>query len=386
LLSFVIKDFLSKFDYNNHMQLWIGLTLLLQSLATSPTPVTIKVSLGEAIEPGLFMVEDPPLTDWLNGIDTNMLATHEYSRTIANVPYTWKVVVTIEGSQLEPLVGSIPFIASFAENLGLRMIEIFNPKNEEIILTEYALIINETAFLFEEDLRLPAMTSLVVPIETGQSPTTRLGLNQPLIYPNPIETIHLWEAERTIYIDSIALFEIMDTRYGEVTLQDYYFRRHPKIIAPEVTYTASSWVPVINDVPFETHQLWTPTVTALDQAKAWATYVMFGAGMFAAGRVEEAFRALEAEYQYMDPASQLLLFTAPNTAITGINERGNLDRSSFREAVGRYNYLAARVPGASGLINPNPVGFPVTTILIIAGSLLGLFGIFAYLKSRYAKL
>jgi hypothetical protein len=87
----------------------------------------------------------------------------------------------------------------------------------------------------------------------------------------------------------------------------------------------------------------------------------------------------------MNEVSQLLLFSEPNTEISGINERGNFDRSTFREAVGRYNYLAARVPGATGLINPNPTPFPVVTVFTIGGALVGLFAIYALIKSRYQR-
>jgi hypothetical protein len=109
---------------------------------------------------------------------------------------------------------------------------------------------------------------------------------------------------------------------------------------------------------------------------------MFGRGMFAAGRVEEAFRTLEEEYGFMNPLSQVLLFEQTNTQITGINERGNQDTSTLREAVGRYNYLAARVQGATGLINPNPEPFPWVTLILVSLAVLGLFGAVTYFKSR----
>jgi hypothetical protein len=76
---------------------------------------------------------------------------------------------------------------------------------------------------------------------------------------------------------------------------------------------------------------------------------MFGAGMFAAGRVEEAFRELEAEYITMDESSKALIISQPQTTITGINENNRTYRSTFREAVGRFNYLAERVPDSIGL-------------------------------------
>jgi hypothetical protein len=123
-------------------------------------------------------------------------------------------------------------------------------------------------------------------------------------------------------------------------------------------------------------------VTPLEQAKAWATYVMFGAGMFAAGRVEEAFRALETEYQLMDYRSQNILFEEPNTTFQGINESNRLDNSTFREAVGRYNYLAVRVPGAEGLNTASNYVFSWLAILYLLLAVSGFTFLINLIKSR----
>jgi hypothetical protein len=77
------------------------------------------------------------------------------------------------------------------------------------------------------------------------------------------------------------------------------------------------------------------------------------------------------------------LFEEPNTTFQGINESNRLDTSTFREAVGRYNYLAARVPGATGLINPNLSPFLINTLILVSLGLVGIFAIFAFIKSRY---
>jgi len=112
---------------------------------------------------------------------------------------------------------------------------------------------------------------------------------------------------------------------------------------------------------------------------------MYGRGMFAAGRVEEAFRTMEAEYGWMHPTSQALIFSQPNTAITGINENGQQDTSTFREAVGRYNYLAARVPGATGLTMPPQTVFPWLDVLILSGVIVGIFGVLILIKASKRK-
>jgi hypothetical protein len=85
----------------------------------------------------------------------------------------------------------------------------------------------------------------------------------------------------------------------------------------------------------------------------------------------------------MDYRSQNILFEEPNTTFQGINESNQQDSSTFREAIGRYNYLAARVPGSTGLINPNPSHFTINTFILISLGLVGLFAIFTIIKSRY---
>jgi hypothetical protein len=159
------------------------------------------------------------------------------------------------------------------------------------------------------------------------------------------------------------------------------FQRHPQTLAPAYTYDSNEWIAYDADTTFIPFALAEPMVTPLEQAKAWATYVMFGAGMFAAGRVEEAFRELETEYQLMDYRSQNILFEEPNTTFQGINERNRLDTSTFREAVGRYNYLAARVPGAVGLTIAPYIDF-ASLLIVVLLSVLGIAGLTSFLRKQ----
>jgi hypothetical protein len=181
--------------------------------------------------------------------------------------------------------------------------------------------------------------------------------------------------------DTIPIASTMETRYGSKDVTTNVFQRHPQTLAPAYAYDPNEWIAYDADTTLAPFALAEPMVTPLEQAKACATYVMFGVGMFAAGRVEEAFRALETEYQLMVYSSQKLLFEEPNTTFQGANERNRLDTSTFREAVGRYNYLAARVPGSTGLINPSP--FTINIFIIISLGLVSIFAIFDFIKSRY---
>lgn len=358
---------------------------LLLNVIPAPTDVfSISMRLGETLDVRKFPSQTLEVETWLATIDPFVIGQHTQAFTFDDVTVHYELEISLKDTWIETPLASHPFIASFQiGNPGF--VELYNPTMDDLPLNAYALILDDTSYLFDSAWILPAHASVQIPMQVGIPEVGFIDETKPIIVSKLPTIMHLWEAERFLYIDSIALTEMMMTRFGTVLLPDHIFYRESFIISPETTYTASSWYALDASITWQSFTP-LPLLTPLLQAKAWAKDVMFGAGMFAAGRVEEAFRALEREYRFMNVVSQLLLFEEPNTQITGINERGNLDRSTFREAVGRYNYLAARVPGATGLINPNPSPFPVITLLIIGGSLVGLFAVFAYVKSRYQKL
>jgi hypothetical protein len=84
----------------------------------------------------------------------------------------------------------------------------------------------------------------------------------------------------------------------------------------------------------------------------------------------------------MHPLSQALIFDQPNTKISGLNESSQEDTSTFREAVGRYNYLAARVENAQGLTSPSTQTFNVSTIIVPSLAVGSLILFFLFLKQR----
>lgn len=359
------------------------ISILLNVLASPVDPFLIDLRLGETLDARKFPVQTTAFQDWLATIDPLVIGQHTQSLVIDDTMVTYQINISLKDTVVVQPVSTLPFIGSFQiGNPGF--IELYNPTVNDLSLDGYALILDDTSYRFTESLILNSQTAIKIPMQLGTPQIGAIDETNPIILFELPSMLHLWEAERFLYIDSVPMSATMMTRFGPVTLADHIFYRESFIVSPETTYTASSWYALDATILW---QAFTPAapLTPVIQAKAWATDVMFGAGMFAAGRVEEAFRALEREYGFMDVASQLLLFEEPNTQITGINERGNLDRSTFREAVGRYNYLAARVPGANGLINPNPSPFPVVTLLITGASLIGLFAVFAYVKSRYQK-
>jgi hypothetical protein len=359
--------------------------LLLMPLFASPTVETHTFGLQETIDEGLFD-DHPGLRSFINTINTSVLGEVSYTYTHENIDKTLIFKVSNTSTLVNPLVGYDAYISSFSFNDTQSFVELFNPTLGTLSLDDYRFNINDTNYFFLEGLSLLPLSAIRVPVIEGVAVPGTISSVDPIIIVTPVTRLWLLKRVDTFALfDTIPLTPTIETRYGSKALASHVFQRHPRTLTPAYTYDPNEWIAYDTNETLLPFALAQPTVTPLEQAKAWATYVMFGAGMNAAGRVEEAFRELEAEYESMDDRSQAILFEEPNTSFQGINERNRLDTSTFREAVGRYNYLAARVPGATGLINPNPSPFPVNTLIFISLGLVGLFAIFAFIKSRYQR-
>jgi hypothetical protein len=262
-------------------------------------------------------------------------------------------------------------------------VELFNPTLGTLSLDDYRFNINDTNYFFLEGLSLLPLSAIRVPVIEGVAVPGRVSASDPIIVVMPVTKLWLLKRVDTFALfDSIPIATTMETRYGIKDLTTNVFQRYPKTLAPAYAYDPNEWIAYDTNETLLPFALAQPTVTPLEQAKAWAAYVMFGAGMLAAGRVEEAFRAIEAEYDAMALLSKQLMFSQPNTTITGINENNQQDRSTFREAVGRYNYLAARVPGAIGLTTPPSTDFPWLTIVYGLLAVAGFASFALFIKQR----
>ena len=375
-----------KFDYNRIMHVWM-LPLVLLSTLQNPiqTEFDLIYPLGTEIPLSDFPFHHQQLDQAIELIDPLMLGTTVFSINQETIEYTFTVTITNDGVIMNPLVGEKPFISSFGVNVSHHFVSLFNPTLNSLNLDNYGLVVNDTYYGFELGSFIPSMTEKRIELIEGVAEIGFIGENNPLVSYFPIQHIYLREASTFLFIDRIEITDRMQFLNQDVSIVTHAFQRKSSITDPEESYTSTSWIAVANEEQVPIHSLFQSIITPLTQAKAWAHHVMFGAGMNAAGRVEEAFRALEIEYEWMDNRSQQILFEEPNTSFQGINERGRLDTSTFREAVGRYNYLAARVPGAIGLINPNPSPFPLNTLILVSLGLVGLFAIFAFVKSRYQR-
>jgi hypothetical protein len=356
--------------------------LLLMPLFASPTVETHTFGLQETIDEGLFD-DHPGLRSFINSINTNLLGEVSYTYAHEGSEKTLVFKVSNTSTLVNPLVGYDAYISSFSFNDTQSFVELFNPTLGTLSLDDYRFNINDTNYFFLEGLSLLPLSAIRVPVIEGVAVPGTISSVDPIIIVTPVT--RLWILKR---VDSFALFDTipiastMETRYGNQDLSTHLLQRHRKTLAPAYTYDPHEWIAYDADTTLASFALSEPMVTPLEQDKAWATYVMFGAGMLAAGRVEEAFRELEEEFIAMASSNKQLIFSEPNTTVTGINENNREDRSTFREAVGRFNYLAARVSGAVGLTMPPSNDLQWLTIVYGLLALLGFTSLTILIKQR----
>jgi hypothetical protein len=364
----------------------LSFTLLtLFTLITGPVQTSFQLGLGETLDVQQ-LPQDAGLRSFVTTLDANVLATHTYTVNEEGNQTTYTFTYTNEVTLTQPLVGNKLMIAS-VHPVHEGWIELYNPSTQIMAMADYAIVVNDNTFPFDDGLTVQPFSSLVIPLVFGaQKMGSTIGPIHPLVFIRGIDRLWLIDnIPSPTLLETVEVDTTMITSYGEIAIEDAWFQKFPSKVTPDFTFESMHWRAIPITSTFMPFQIASPTITPLTQAKAWATYVMYGAGMFAAGRVEEAFRALEAEYGWMSAEAKALIFSAPNTIITGINENNEQDRSTFREAVGRYNYLAARVPGAVGLTMPPETTFPWLTIGYASLALMGFVSFFLFIKKKTSR-
>jgi len=355
---------------------------LLATMLSNPMSPSIRVSLGEEVDPYAFRLPIEATLPYAQVIDSQVLGYTPLNINYESRLYTYTIQITLEGSLVRPLIGISPFISQWSLQSDDMFIDVFNPTRYVVDLSSFAIQINDQAFTFTSNLTLnPLKTQRIVILQKEASRFTIDATYDLWVEPDTtITSIAFIKINDGQLLDRIPIQTDMETRYGWFSVQEWRFIRSSKVAGPESIYQPNSWLPRPHHTIKIAHEFMTHMVTPLQQATAWATYVMYGAGMFAAGRVEAAFEALRSEYRFMDATSQSLLLSQPSNTITGINEQGRSDQSTFREAIVRYNYLAARVPGASGLTIPPRDTIPWDSVLYLSLFLIGFVSVVLLLK------
>jgi hypothetical protein len=126
------------------------------------------------------------------------------------------------------------------------------------------------------------------------------------------------------------------------------------------------------------------TLTNEQQATSYAVYIMYGIGMNAASDYFNVFYELQDEYGFMDPQSKAYFLENRSHEISGINESGRLVTNTFNDAIGRYNYLAAKTGHAGLTADTTPSWLNADTLvpIFVFGAIIVAAGVFYFIARR----
>lgn len=362
--------------------------MMLSTLAfQAPVPLSYNYTfpLGTELNPRLFPFQSASLQAQLENVDLLQLGTQSFQVEEELNTYTFSFTFTNEQAIIRPLVGFRPFLSKVAFNDTHRFIEIFNPTLEVLPIDQYGIILNETAYTFNDGLMLPSMSSMKIDMLVGTPLPGTIGPNDPIVTFARGNQIKFWDGNTNLIIDSLPFTSVIQTLYGEASLDDHIFTRIPTMATPPFEYDDATWIPTANDEPIEDHELFTPTITPLMQAKAWGHYVMFGAGMNSRNREVEAYEAIADELWLMDPLSLEAIYEFPTTTFQGLNQYGRLTSSTLTQAVRRYNRLSTYLPGAGSLVDPGPIDETGNFIWLGSMVSLGLVGVLVLIGAMASK-
>lgn len=348
------------------------------AISVSHLPYVTKLSLGDPLYlDGLLITNEASeaVTNYtFSGYDNANLGTQLVTLTAGSSSTSFEVFVTnelvrnVNPQSTELLISEFAYLDQ--ENIG---IELFNPTSSPIDLDPYTLTINyeskEASIISLSSLEIDNKETFMVSHLSSSGDLNDLSSMLVEIDLNAATNITLTK-EETI-VDKIELVsttpwfnDVSSSLFGNVV------RRHYKTYRPSSSFFTNEWIFVGNDTSgYGLHQLSDVITSVEEQAKAFARYVMFGAGMFAAGRVEEAFFALKSEYEMMTFDAKEFFINNKKVKVEGLNESGKLISATFSEAHARISVLASRSGNPSFIPRDNSlsINFGETDSLLILG-------------------
>ena len=316
-------------------------------------PYVTTLSLGDPLYLDGLVVESfynddsEVISDYtVSGYDSANLGVQTITLNKGMFSTSFEVYVTNDLVRNSPVISTELMISEFVYLNELDIgIEIYNPTSSLISLEDYALVIN---YEDGDDALISLSEFEVISKDTF---TVSHFASSGAIYDSASVLVEI-DLDGAIAINLVKEDTIIDNvelipntswfRFDESPLLGNVIRRHYKTVGPNAVFTSNEWIFAENNTSdYGTHQI-SETITSIaEQAKAFARYVMYGAGMFAAGRVEEAFLALKKEYTLMSNEAKQYFIDNKDTKVEGINEKGKRDSATFREAQGRISVLAS---------------------------------------------
>ncbi len=272
-----------------------------------------------------------------SSFDNNVLGKQDIHINYNNYVTSFNVEIT--NKFVKNYIPSIKelFISEIAIINGFFLIEIYNGTLNNVNLNEYKITLDgpeETNISFINNIESKGTFIL----------TNNSNFSPPADYIEDKE-INLKTYTNLILKKNDAIIDTFNmSLFTESNpAKEGVFRRNKHISGPSFINEAEEWIYVRQDISnFGTHTYKGAFISIEEQAKAFAHYVMFGAGMFASERVHEAFLSLRSEFELMSIDAKIYFSENKSVKITGINERGVLETVTFLNAHNRISLLASK--------------------------------------------
>ena len=331
------------------------------------TPYITKLSLGDELYTEGLVIElttssgSEIIDDYdLSGHNPNDLGIQAIQVTNGSYISSFDVFVTNENVRNTIVSTSDLFISEIVfldnNNFGL---ELYNNTNTQIDLSNYFLTLNYP----EHDPVQIALPTETLDVQDAYTISSPLATLDDLVVANyksgeldftDIMNVTLTKETNSLIVDNFEFIPDLSWFNPPSEFINSVVRKHYRNNQPSSTFDSQGWYITSTDTSdFGSHSVIEDIMSVEDQAKAFARYVMFGAGMFAAGRVNEAYQALKSEFELMSGASKAYFINNKNVTVQGYNETNKFVTVTFREAQGRISVLASRSGNVSFVPSTN---------------------------------
>ena len=331
------------------------------------TPYITKLSLGDELYTEGLVIElttssgSEIIDDYdLSGHNPNDLGIQAIQVTNGSYISSFDVFVTNENVRNTIVSTSDLFISEIVfldnNNFGL---ELYNNTNTQTDLSNYFLTLNYP----EHDPVQIALPTETLDVQDAYTISSPLATLDDLVVANyksgeldftDIMNVTLTKETNSLIVDNFEFIPDLSWFNPPSEFINSVVRKHYRNNQPSSTFDSQGWYITSTDTSdFGSHSVIEDIMSVEDQAKAFARYVMFGAGMFAAGRVNEAYQALKSEFELMSGASKAYFINNKNVTVQGYNETNKFVTVTFREAQGRISVLASRSGNVSFVPSTN---------------------------------
>lgn len=322
-----------------------------ENISVEQKPYVTRLSLGDHLYLDGLVVKDSDsqiIEDYVvTEHDPLNLGEQVVYINYENFSTSFTVFVTNENVKTSLVTTSDLFISEFIyldeNNVG---IELYNSTTSSINLNDYKIKVTYNGdfpplVIDLTDVNIPSKITFTVASNLANE--ENLQASQLFVDIDLANAVNLTLVKNDKVVDTIVFhgetgwFNIYDSLFAGV------MRRHYKVFNPNTTFITNEWISTKQDTSnFNMHEVSSVVISIEEQAKAFARYVMFGAGMNAAGRVEEAYTSLKSEYSFMSNESKQYFIENKNVKVEGINEANKRVSVTFSEAHGRIAVLASK--------------------------------------------